>query len=525
LKIDKKKIEDHQMQLTVAIEADHFRGFKHRAAKQIAKRGKIPGFRPGKAPYDVIVRNFGEAAIIEQAIDMLVDDIYPKILEEAEIKPAAAGSLENIEELDPPKLVFKVPLAPEVDLGNYRAVRLPYKWKKPGKKELATALDELRQMYATTETVDRAIQMDDFVLVDVKGESSKPKDGEDLAATLSREGFAVRVKEDSNSEDWPFEGFGKELIGMKPAESKTIKHKYPKDVPDEASAGETINFEVTVKNVRSMTLPELDDEFAKMLGQHETLDELKEAVKADLDARSEAEYDDEYFVELIDRIKEKATIKYPPQVVDHEAEHVLEDLSNRLSQQGLDLETYFKIQNTTQNKFLEDEARPVAIKRFERSLIMDEIARKEEIELDQGDLQSEYGQTLNDLQYQGLDLNSIKGGKRGQQQFAEAVAMQSAGRLITRRTLMRLKAIATGEIAKQEKAEKETSANLEKAKAATENNLTDTASKDGTIETSEDIAKSKTKLSRTKKKKIIPPNSEGKKPPADTGSKKTAPEG
>lgn len=524
MKIDKKKIEDHQMQLTVAIEADHFQGFKRRAAKQIAKRGKIPGFRPGKAPYDVIVRNFGEAAIIEQAIDMLVDDIYPKILEEAEIKPAAAGSLENIEELDPPKLVFRVPLSPEVDLGNYRAVRLPYKWKKPGKKELATALDELRQMYATTETVDRAVEMDDFVLVDVKGETTKPKDDEEFAAALSRDGFAVRVKEDSNSEDWPYEGFGKELIGMKPEESKTIKHKFPKDVPDEALAGETVNFEVTVKNVRSMTLPELDDEFAKMLGQHETLDELKEAVKADLDARSEAEYDDEYFVELIDKIKEKATIIYPPQVVDHEAEHVLEDLGNRLAQQGLDLETYFKIQNTTQDKFLEDEARPVAIKRLERSLIMDEIARKEEIELDQGDLQSEYGHTLNELQYQGLDLNSIKGGKRGQQQFAEAVAMQSASRLITRRTLMRLKAIATGEIAKQEKAEKEATTKAEKKNAPIENDLADITSEDEPIDTPEKISKPKGKSSVPKKKKNIRSKSEGKKNLTDKGSEIDAPE-
>jgi trigger factor len=508
------------MQLTVEVDAEQFQSFKHRAARQIAKRGKIPGFRPGKAPYDVIVRNYGEAAIIEQAVDMLVDDIYPKVLDEAEVKPAAAGSLENIEELDPPKLVFKVPMAPEVNLGNYRSVRLAYKWKKPGKKELDNALNELQQMYATTETVDRAVEMGDFVLVDVKGDLNESGEDEGQASALSREGLAIRVKENPNKDEWPFKGFDKELIGMKPDEAKTIKHKYSKDDPDEKLAGETVNFDVTVKNVRSITLPELDDEFAKMLGQHETLDELKAALKTDLEARSEAEYDDEYFVELIDKIKEKATLKYPSQVVDHEAEHVLEDLSNRLSQQGLDLETYFKIQNTTQEKFLEEEARPVAIKRLERSLIMDEIARREEIELDQGDLQSEYGQTLNELQYQGLDLDKIKGGKRGQQEFAEAVAMQSASRVITRRTLMRMKAIATGEIAKQEKAEKEAALKAEKTKAAAENQLADNSGEVEEMDTSEDKAKPKTKSTMTKKKNDNIPNSKNTEESAEIKSEK-----
>jgi len=520
LKIDKKLLEDHQVQLTVEVEAEQFEGFKHRAAKQIAKRGKIPGFRPGKAPYDVIVRNYGEAAIVEKAVDMLVDDIYPKVLEKAEVKPAAAGALENIEELDPPKLVFNVPLAPEVNLGNYRAVRLAYKWKKPGKKELDAALDELRQVYASTETVDRAVEIDDLLLLDVHGEHVKPKDDQSRADALSREGFAIRVKEDPNPDEWPFEGFGKKLVGMAPDETKVIKHKFSKDNPDSSLAGETVNFTVTVKTVRHMILPELDDEFAKMLGQHETLDELKEAVKADLEARSVAEYDDEYFVELIDKIKEKATILYPPQVVEHEAEHVLEDLGNRLSQQGLDLETYFKIQNTTQEKFLEEEARPVAIKRLERSLIMDEIARAEKIELEQGDLQSEYGQALNELQYQGLDLNNIKGGKRGQQQFAEAVAMQSASRVIARRTLERMKAIATGELAKQEKAVKEAAAKEEKSQTASEKEKAEAVLKVGDSETVEGEANPEAKSPESTKKSSSSSESKAKKSPAKKKSEK-----
>ncbi len=454
MKIEKQLLDDHQMQLTVEVEAELMEASKRRAARQIAQRGKIPGFRPGKAPYDVIVRNYGEAAIVEQAMDILVDDIYPKVLAEAEIKPAAAGSLEKIEELDPPKLTFRVPLAPEIDLGDYRSIRLPYKYSAPGKKELDAALDEFRRMYATTETVERAVEIDDYVLVDVKGERAKPKEEEDRAAALSRSGYALVVRKEARDDEWPYPGFSKDLVGMNPGESKTVKHKFPKDDPDESVRGETVNFEVSMNTVRSMTLPELDDELAKMTGQYETFEELKETLQKDLEARSKAEYDDEYYLELIDKIKAGATIKYPPQVVEHEAEHVVDDLRQRLSQQGLDLETYFKMRQTTQEQFLEEEAKPVAIKRLERSLILEQLARGEKIEVDDSSLQNEFGQTLTELQYQGMDLSKMRGGKRSQQQMAEAIAMESANRLITRRTLERIKAIATGEY-KPEEAEAE----------------------------------------------------------------------
>ncbi len=465
MKIEKQLLDDHQMELTVEVEAERMQAARRRAAKQIAKRGKIPGFRPGKAPYDVIARQYGKAAIVEQAMDILVDEIYPKALEEAEIKPAAAGSLEKIEDLDSPKFIFHVPLAPEIDLGDYRSLRLAYKYSAPGKKELDAALDEFRRMYATTETVERAVELDDYVMVDVKGERAKPKEEEADEAALSREGYALVVRKEADDGEWPYPGFSKELVGMNPGTVKTVKHKFPKDDPDESLQGKTVNYEVTLKTVRSMILPELDDELAKMAGQHETLEDLKEALKNNLEFRAKEEYDDEYFLKLIDKVKAGATIKYSPQTVEHEAGHVIEDLSKRLAQQGLEMETYFKMQQTTQEKFMEEEARPVAIKRLERSLILDQLARDEKIEVDESELQDEFSHTLTEMQYQGMDLSKVQGGKRGQQQVAEVVAMQSASRLMTRRTLERMKAIATGEFEEKE-AKEEKPAAKKKAKTA-----------------------------------------------------------
>ncbi len=446
MKIEKNIQDDHQARLMVEIEQEQMDSSKRRAASKIAGRGKIPGFRPGKAPYAVIVRYYGESAINEQAIDDLVEELYPRILEEAGVNPAAAGSLESIDSLEPPKLTFRIPLAPEVDLGDYHSVRLPYEWSPPGQAEIDAALEDLRQMYASTENVEREIQAGDYVLVDVKGEITDPKEGdEDRSAGLSRTGFATFVRENDRDEDWPYKGFNKELIGLKAGDAKTIQYTYPADDSDEALRNRTARFEVTVKTVRGVILPDLDDEFAKTAGAGETLDALKEAVSRDVENRSRADYDDKYFVELIEKIKEGSTIKYAKASLDHEGEHVLEDLQQRLSQQGLDLQTYFKMRNTTREKFLEEEVEPVAKKRLERSLILDELIRKEGIQVDNTSLDAEFNQTLNELQMQGLNLGGIRGGRQGQQRVAEAVAMESASRLLTRRALETLKSIAIGE--------------------------------------------------------------------------------
>lgn len=472
MKIEKQLQDDHQMLLTVEVEADLMQASKRRAARQLAQRGKIPGFRPGKAPYDIIVRQYGEGAITEQAMDLLVDEIYPKVLDQAEIKPAAPGSLEKIEAVDPPKLIFRVPLAPEVDLGDYRSLRAPYEWSAPGKKELDAALANLRQDYATTETVDRAVELGDFVLTDVKGALAKAKNGDDLSMALSRNDFAVVIGKDGQDDEWPYPGFFQELVGLKPGESKTIKHKYPKDGPNELLRGETVNFEVTVTTVRSMTLPDLDDDFAKMVSPFETLEELKETVKQELEARSKDKYDNKYYIEVIDKIKEGGSVKYPPQILEQEAERVVDDLRQRLSQQNLDLDTFFKMRKTNLETFMEEEARPVAAKRLERSLILDKLAHEEKITIDDASLQNEFDQVLTELQYEGLDLGKIGGGKQGQQKIARVIAIQSANRLLTRRTLERIKAIATGEFkpeeAEGEKKPRKASASKKSGKSAGE---------------------------------------------------------
>ena len=435
MKIEKVIEDGHQAKLIVEVEPEKMDTYKRRAARRISQRGKIAGFRPGKAPYDMVVRSYGEQAIVEQAMDLFIDAEYSNILKEAEVEPGASGALESIDSLEPPKLTFRVPLAPEVDLGDYRSLRVPYEWTVPDEKEVDAAIEDMRQMYATTENVEREAQVGDYVLVDVKSEITE----------LNRTGYAAFIREDDRDTEWPYAGFARELIGLKAEDTKTIRHKFPADHDLEALQDKDAELEVTVKTVRAVTLPELDDEFAKTVGAGETLDALREAIKKDVENRSKAEYDDKYFVDLIEKIKEGATLKYHEHAIEHESEHVLEDLGQRLASQNMDLDTYFKLRNTTREQFIEEEVKPVAKKRLERSLILDELVRKEKIEVDNEALDSEFNQTLNALSMQGMDFGKIRGGKKGQQRVAQAVAMESANRVLTRRALDMLKTIATGQ--------------------------------------------------------------------------------
>jgi trigger factor len=458
LNIEKQYQEDHSVKLIVEVDAEKMSVYKQRAASKISQRGNISGFRPGKAPYHIVARAYGEGAITEQAVDMFIDAEYSNILKEADVNPVASGSLETIESMDPPKFIFSVPLAPEVSLGDYTSVRLPYEWSAPGQSEVDAALENLRQMYSSNETVERAVETGDYVLLDVSSETPE----------FNRTGFAAFVRSEDRDTEWPYNGFAKELIGLKAGESKTVKHTFPGDWDVEELRDKEVEITATVKTVRGVTLPELNDEFAKTTGAGETVEELRQAVRRDVDARSQNDYDDKYFVDLIEKVKEGAALKYHEHTVEHEGEHVLQDLSQRLAQQGMDLETYFKVRNTTREAFIESDVKPAAKKRLERGLILDEIVKVEKIQIDDEMLNAEYSNALNNLAMQGMDFSKIRGGKKGQRELSQAIAMDAASRVMTRRALDMLKTIAMGDYKPLEEREAEAKKAQEEAAAQQE---------------------------------------------------------
>jgi trigger factor len=523
LKIETRPRDDHQVTLIVELETEQMEGAKHRAARKISERKSIPGFRPGKAPYEVVVRSFGESVISEEAVDLLLDEVYPKALEDAKLEPAAAGSLEKVEDLDKkPKFTFTVPLAPTANLGDYRSIRLPYDWKEPGEDKAEEAIEELRRMYAKTESVSRPIEAGDFVMIDLKGVKAKAAEGETPA--IDRPGLPVFVRDGEREDEFPFKGFSKELVGLNVEESKAFNHKYEKDYKDENLQGQTVKFDVKVKMVRGSILPDLNDDFAKQAGPFENLHALRDAVKANLTTQSKTKYDDDYFARLMEKIKEKAAIKYPPQVLDHELEHVMEDLKSRLAQQGLDMAAYLKSREMDEERFVAEEAKPIAVKRLERSLIMDELAKVEKIEVNQEILQSSFEQTWGEFQGDAGFKKSMRGKSQPPKQLMNAVAMESANRAYVQQALNRLKDIATGQAPELPMEEETKKTTAKKSSKATSQKSNKAASSRATskIKSSSAATSSKTKKPAEGAKKLAAEKSSPKESSSPDG-KKTAP--
>jgi len=451
LNIEKQYQEDHSAKLIVEIDPDTMNVYKRRAATKLSSQSKIPGFRPGKAPYEIILRTLGEAAVVEQAINLFIDSEFSKIIKEADVNPGAVGELEAVESLEPPKIVFSVPLAPEVELGDYHSMRIPYEWTAPEQKEIDSTLDDIRRMYAATETVDRAVELGDYVLLDVISETQE----------LNNMGFAALVREEERDSELPYRGFAKELIGLKPGERKAIKHEFPHDWEITELQGKSVDLIAAIKTVRSMTLPDLDDAFAKTTGMGDTLDALKEIVTKDVAKRSQEEYDDRYYVALVEKIREGATIKCNQVTLAHEVEHVLEDLANSIAQENMDLETYFKMRKTTREKFIADEVNPVAKKRLERGLIIEEVVRQEKIIINKDALNAEYDVAMRSLAAQGVDFSKMTGDK--QKQARQEVAKEAANRIMMRQAFNILKTVAIGEYKPVEEAKEENTASVESA--------------------------------------------------------------
>lgn len=392
LKIDTVPLEDHQVKITVEVDSENFESSKRRAARKLSKRAKIPGFRPGKAPYPVIVQYIGEAAILEEAIEITVDDIYPKVIESAEIEPYGPGRLEGIPEMDPPTFEFVVPLRATVELGDYKSIRIPYELKDITDDDIADVINNLLEQQAIIEPVERAAQESDLVTVRLDAQRTQVED--DSPKLIDNRSFPVVIEaEDNEIDEWPYPGFSRELIGTSKDDEKTVEYTYPEDSPIEAYQGLDVEFNLKIEDVRSRNLPDLDDEFAQSVGEFETLEDLRATIKENLEYQSTQTYEDEYDEQVIDEIVVMSTIKYPPQMLEQETNLVISNMERQLESQGLDIDLYLRSRDIDMDG-LREEAEPIAETRLKKSLVLLEIAEQEEIQVDPEELQQETSRTL-----------------------------------------------------------------------------------------------------------------------------------
>jgi trigger factor len=451
LKIETQNLEDHQVKLTVEVDDENLEQAKRKAAKKIAKRIKIPGFRPGKAPYQVIQRQVGDEALLEESLEILVNENYPKIIEQADIHPYGPGNFENISSFEPLTLEFIVPLMAEVELSDYSEIRFPYELPQVNDEEVEAVVEDLRRRQAVEESVDRPAEVTDHLYMSLSAKKFEDDEEDEAASLIEERSSSVIIAEEGadTSTEWPFDGFSRELIGMSNGDDKNLIYTFPEESEFDTLQGVTADFSIKVEDVKSRTLPELDDEFAQSIGEYEDLESLQQEIRTSLEQRSEETYNSEYDDQVMDTIVDGSNIKYPPQMLNNEINEVVHQLESRLGNQGLDLETYLKTRDMDQEG-LREEATPAAESRLKRSLVLLEIAQKEEIDVSPDDLQKETERMLDSLT-QYMSEPDLK--KFSSQDMISNLAGNIYGEMRMNRTLEYLRTVAKGEGESEEEQE------------------------------------------------------------------------
>ena len=390
LTIQTAEDELRQLSLTVQVDEERVRKAMQVKARELGREVNLPGFRPGKAPYDVIVRRIGEETLRGEAIEDLVQPVFEEALEQEGIDPYARPVLEEIE---PDPLIFKftVPLTPTVTLGEYRAVRQEIEDVQVTDEAVNEALEYVRMRHQNIETVDRAAETGDVVAISGSGRFTMPKlaaEGEEPATeaeTIFEEERLEILLDDKTL--FPETPFVENLVGLSVGDQKTFSFDFPDPYEQEAEyAGREAIFDVTILEVKNRELPELDDELAKQEGNYETLDELREAIRGDLTKEAEDAAKEQAIEQMVDRLLEDAVLVYPPAAVEAQIDEMVNDFKNRLTRSNWKYEDYLNLQGMTEeglrSEFEENAEVQLRRQLALRQFILDEKLRIEAADID-----------------------------------------------------------------------------------------------------------------------------------------------
>ena len=446
MKVSTERIQDSQIVLEIEVDDERLEKAKSSAYRRLASKAKIPGFRPGKAPRNVVERHFGEHTILHEAIDQLMPQVYKEALEQEEIDPIDQAGYELVTE-SPLVAKFTVPVQPTVDIGDYASLRVPREPVAVEVERVQEGLESLRHRYATLEPVTRPAEWNDIVRADVDG----TVDG----ATLVHEEDAEFQLLEERTISLP--GFAEALIGREKGAAFEFEVTVPDDAPQEQMRGRPALYKVAIKEVKQEILPELDDEFARQAGEgFDSLEALRTRVGDDLRQALEQEDEQRYRDEVLEALVKRVRPEFPPILAEREVERLLQEQNNALqpknargnSREGL--ERYLQQAGKSEEE-LREELQPIAEARISRSLVLSEVTEAEHIAVTDAELEQEIDRLSSGAGEQADELRRL---------FSSEAAKENLRRsLTTKQTLERLVEIASSEEASPEEAEASASRN------------------------------------------------------------------
>ena len=367
-----EKIEANVVKFEVRVEAEKFTAALNKAYNKNKKNFNIPGFRKGKVPMAMVKKHYGVEVLFEDAINTVVSETYPTLIEENKLKPIDYPKIDVVEIGEGKDLVYtaEVTLYPEIELGEYKGLDIKRKEVKVEDVEVEGQLKNMQQQNARVEVKEEGnVENGDIAVIDFKGfvdgvafEGGEAKD------------YALEIGSGSF-----IDNFEDQLVGMATGEKKEIKVNFPENYGKEDLNGQEATFEVTVNQIQVKEMPALDDEFAKEVSEFETLDELKADITKKIEETKKASVEREFEDELVTAVIENSKMDIPEIMVEKEIDMMVRDLENRLRQQGLSLEQYMQFTGNTEEK-MRSYMKENADKKVKADLVLEAIAKAENIE-------------------------------------------------------------------------------------------------------------------------------------------------
>jgi trigger factor len=426
LNVTAERIPDSQVVLTIEVDPERVEKSMEQAYRRVAPRVRIPGFRPGKAPRRVVELHLGREALLHEALDRLVPEVVEEAIKAQELDMVATPDLE-ITSLEPVVIKATVPIRPTVDLGDYRALRVEPEPVEVDEAEVERTLESLRRRYADIEPVERPVQEGDRVRLDITGEVEG-------RTVLRQEDVEVAVRPDDLA---TVPGVYERLLGMSKGEEAEFAAVLPEDYARRELAGKPIRYRVRVLEVKSERLPELNDDFARQVGEgFASVAALRERIRADLRARAEEEAKRRLEEKAVAALVEQARLEFPPQLVERELDHLVQDLTRPAAGEGRRALERFLQQVGRSEQELREELRPTATERVKRSLVLSRLAELEGVTVTPEEIEQELA-SLTGASPQAAQIRQIFDTPSGR----EVIERQ----LRSRRTLERLVQIVTGQ--------------------------------------------------------------------------------
>jgi trigger factor len=425
LKITNEPLPERQVRLEIEVDEERHNQAVEKAFRKLAPRVRIPGFRPGKAPRQLIERQIGRHRLLDEAIDILVPEVYREAVETEDLDPIDQPQLEIVSH-EP--FVFKatIPLRPTVELGEYAdKLRVPREKPEVTDEQVEESITGLRRRYGTIEPVDRPAQKGDIIRGNVKAEL---EDG----LLFNQEEIEFRLTDESLAS---LPGLVDAIVGASKGDEKSAEHAAPEDFEDSRLAGKTVKYEIAVHDVKEEKLASLDDSFAKEVGEgFESLAALRERIRSDLFSAEEDSALHRYHDAAVDALVELASVEYPSVLVDREIDRLLEEQASLDPRDPRAQEFYIARLGKTEQE-VRDEVREAAEKRLRRSLVLSQFAETENISISPEDIENELQNLSASAGDQADAVRRIFDTEQGRESIRRT--------LFTRKTLERLVEVAS----------------------------------------------------------------------------------